>query len=78
MEATNQREWLLLLKERTKLSTTALGKKVGVSRMTVHRWENGVESSKPTLAQAGTLASLAGTTVDEVAQVFRCLPERAA
>lgn len=78
MEATTQRQWLLLLKEKKGLSTVALGVAVGVSRITVHRWLNEAENSKPNLAQAAKLAKLAGTTVDEVARIFGCTPESAA
>lgn len=69
MKADTQREWLTLLRKKKKITAKELAEKLGVCRMTVHRWET-EQKSKPTLAQASALATLAGTTVDEVAQIF--------
>ena len=70
MKADTQREWLRLLREKKRLTADGLATVLWVSRMTIHRWEAGVEKSKPTLAQAVALAKLAAVSVDEVAQVF--------
>jgi len=68
MEAQNPKEWLRLLRERLNLTAAELATQLGISRMTVHRWET--QDGKPSLAHATRLARLAKTSVDEVAGIF--------
>jgi len=70
MEAATQREWLRLLRDRLGLTAQGLADRLGVSRMTIHRWETGRANSRPNLDHARELAKLAETSVDEVARIF--------
>ncbi len=70
MEPDNPREWLSLLRKKKKLTMEKLAIRLGVSRMTLHRWEDPESKYIPNLVHASTLAKLAGTSVDEVARIF--------
>lgn len=74
MKAKNQRDWLLVLRAHLGgISSATLGARVGVSRMTSHRWHNPETAdrhSTPSLVHAIRLAKLAETTVEAVGRVF--------
>jgi len=61
------RQWLAQLRDSRALSAADFAAELGVSRMTVHRWETG---TVPRLAQASDLARYARVTLDEVAAVW--------
>ena len=74
MEAENPKEWLDLLRRRKDLTMETMAARLGISRMTLHRWEDPESKYIPNLAHAATLAQWAGTTVDEVARIFGAAP----
>ena len=75
MKAENPKEWLELLRTRLgRLSMEKLAERLGISRMTLHRWEDPESKYIPNLVQAAALAKLADTTVDEVARSFGVVP----
>jgi DNA-binding transcriptional regulator YiaG len=61
------REWLQKLRAERCISAVDFAIELGVSRMTVHRWERG---DPPKLAQAADLARYAQVSLETVADLW--------